>query len=131
MNITSFAPHEKFLHGPGPSSVHPQTLQAMAHPTIGHLDPEFVIFMEEVKEQLKSILETKNKLTFPVSGPGSVGMETCFVNLIEPGDRVVVCVNGVFGGRMVENVKRIGGEALELKFEWGKAVQPSQLQTFL
>lgn len=131
MNIVSFEPQERFLHGPGPSSVHPRILQAMARPTIGHLDPEFVIFMEEVKELLKSILETNNKLTFPVSGPGSVGMETCFVNLVEPGDRVVVCVNGVFGRRMVENVRRIGGEPLVLEFEWGKAVQPSQLQDFL
>lgn len=131
MNIISFEPQERFLHGPGPSSVHPRILQAMARPTIGHLDPEFVIFMEEVKELLKSILETNNKLTFPVSGPGSVGMETCFVNLVEPGDRVVVCVNGVFGRRMVENVRRIGGEPLVLEFPWGNAVEPSQLRAFL
>ena len=131
MKLASFEPKERYLHGPGPSSVHPRTLQAMARPTIGHLDPEFVTFMEEVKELLKSILQTKNRLTFPVSGPGSVGMETCFVNLVEPGDRVVVCVNGVFGKRMVENVKRIGGVPLVLESAWGEAVHPARLREFL
>lgn len=131
MKLTSFEPQARFLHGPGPSSVHPRTLQAMSRPTIGHLDPEFVIFMEEVKELLKSILETRNRLTFPVSGPGSVGMETCFVNLVEPGDRIAVCVNGVFGQRMVENVKRSGGIPFVLETVWGQAVQPSRLRAFL
>lgn len=131
MKLTSFEPQERLLHGPGPSGVHPRTLQAMARPTIGHLDPEFVEFMDEVKDLLKSIFHTKNKLTFPVSGPGSVGMETCFVNLVEPGDRVVVCVNGVFGLRMVENVKRIGGIPLVLEFAWGTAIEPARLQAFL
>lgn len=131
MTINSFTPQERFLHGPGPSSVSPEVLQAMARPTIGHLDPEFVRFMEEVKEMLKSILHTNNTLTFPVSGPGSVGMETCLVNLVEPGDHVVVCVNGVFGQRMVDNVKRIGGIPLILEFEWGKPVDPTQLLSFL
>lgn len=131
MKLVSFEPQERFLHGPGPSSVHPRILQAMARPTIGHLDPEFVGFMEEVKDMLKSILHTQNRLTFPVSGPGSVGMETCFVNLVEPGDRVVVCTNGVFGQRMVENVKRIGGIPLILETAWGEAVQPSRLKEFI
>ncbi|HTM63411.1 MAG TPA: alanine--glyoxylate aminotransferase family protein [Gammaproteobacteria bacterium] len=131
MNINSFVPQERLLHGPGPSGVHPRTLQAMARPTIGHLDPEFVGFMEDVKEMLQAILHTKNRLTFPVSGPGSVGMETCFVNLIEPDDRAVVCVNGVFGQRMVENVKRAGGIPLVLECKWGEAVQPEKLHEFL
>lgn len=131
MTFSSFEPKEKLLHGPGPSSVHPRTLQAMARPTIGHLDPDFVSFMDDVKKLLKSILHTNNRLTFPVSGPGSVGMETCFVNLIEPGDRVVVCVNGLFGQRMVENVKRIGGVPLILNADWGQAIKPDLLDTFL
>jgi alanine-glyoxylate transaminase/serine-glyoxylate transaminase/serine-pyruvate transaminase len=131
MKLNSFEPQERFLHGPGPSGVHPRTLQAMARPTIGHLDPQFVSFMDEVKELLKTILHTQNRLTFPVSGPGSVGMETCFVNLIEPGDRVVVCVNGVFGLRMVENVKRAGGIPHILETPWGQAVQPARLHAFL
>lgn len=131
MILNSFNPQERYLHGPGPSSVHPRVLQAMANPTIGHLDPEFVSFMEEVKALLQSILQTKNALTFPVSGPGSVGMETCFVNLVEPGDQVVVCVNGVFGQRMVENVKRIGATPLILSCKWGEPVNPVALQEFL
>lgn len=131
MIIKSFQPQEKLLHGPGPSGVHTRTLQAMAKPTIGHLDPDFASFMEETKELLKSILHTQNRLTFPVSGPGSVGMETCIVNLIEPQDRVVVCVNGVFGQRMVENVKRVRATPLVLETKWGEAVQPERLQTYL
>ncbi len=83
MTVTSFKPQQKWLHGQGPLSVHPRVLQAMAHPTLGHLDPEFVSFMESLKEMLKTVLHTQNRLTFPVSGPGSVGMETCFVNLVE------------------------------------------------
>ncbi len=86
--------------GPGPSDVHPRVLGAMARPTIGHLDPEFSRMMEEVKELLRYAFKTKNALTIPVSGPGSVGMETCFVNLVEAGDTVIVCQNGAFGGRM-------------------------------
>jgi len=131
MDIKTFKPQHRHLHGPGPSTVHQRVLQAMAQPTIGHLDPEFVHFMEEVKTQLRTILHTQNTLTFPVSGPGSVGMETCFVNLIEPNDRVVVCVNGVFGQRMVENVKRIGAQPLIHQTDWGKAIQPESLKTFL
>lgn len=131
MALQSFTPRERLLHGPGPSGVHPRTLQALARPTIGHLDPEFVALMEEIKQLLKQILHTSNRLTFPVSGPGSVGMETCFVNLVERGDRVVVCVNGVFGLRMVENVKRAGGVPLVLSAPWGEPVDPVRLQAFL
>ena len=85
--------------GPGPSDVHPRVLGAMARPTIGHLDPEFSRMMEEVKDLLRYAFKTKNALTIPVSGPGSVGMETCFVNLVESGDKVIVCQNGAFGGQ--------------------------------
>ena len=131
MTPTSFLPKEKLLHGPGPSSVHQRVLQAMARPTLGHLDPDFVNFMEEVKVLLKSVLHTENKLTFPVSGPGSVGMESCLVNLVEPGDRIVVCVNGVFGKRMVEIVKRIGCHPLVLNAPWGEGIQPAKLRACL
>ena len=95
--------------GPGPSDIHPRVLSAMGRPTIGYLDPVFVEMMEELKGLLRYAFQTENALTFPVSGPGSVGMEMCFVNMVKPGDKVIVCRNGVFGGRMIENVERCGG----------------------
>ena len=98
----SFIPPQRTLMGPGPSDVSSRVLAALARPTIGHLDPEFVRMMDEVKAMLQNAFRTRNAMTMPVSAPGSAGMETCFVNLIEPGDKVIVCVNGVFGGRMKE-----------------------------
>jgi alanine-glyoxylate transaminase/serine-glyoxylate transaminase/serine-pyruvate transaminase len=103
----------------------------MARPTIGHLDPEFVAFMDDLKGLLQYALQTENELTLPVSGPGTAGMETCFVNLVEPGDTVVVCVNGVFGGRMAENVVRCGGTAILVEDEWGRAVDPAKVERSL
>jgi alanine-glyoxylate transaminase/serine-glyoxylate transaminase/serine-pyruvate transaminase len=117
--------------GPGPSDVSPRVLEALARPTLGHLDPVFVKFMDELKELLQYALQTKNPLTMPVSGPGSVGMETCFVNLVEPGDTVIVCINGVFGGRMKENVQRCGGIAVVVEDEWGRAVNPEKVERAL
>ena len=117
-----FNPPLRTLMGPGPSDVHPRVLTAMARPTIGHLDPAFIAMMDELKELMRSAFRTRNRLTIPVSGPGSVGMETCFVNLIEPGDVVVVCRNGAFGGRMKENVERCGATAVMVEDEWGKRV---------
>ncbi len=108
--------------GPGPSDVHPRVLAATAQPTIGHLDPAFVAMMDEVKELLRYAFRTTNELTIPISGPGSVGMETCFVNLIEPGETVVVCINGAFGGRMKENVERCGANAVVVEDSWGTPV---------
>lgn len=118
--IKPFQPPRRILMGPGPSDVPPRILDAMARPTIGHLDPAFTEMMETLKQLLRYAFQTENKLTFPVSGPGSVGMETCFVNLVEPGDTVIVCVNGVFGGRMVENVKRAGGVPVIVEDAWGE-----------
>ena len=103
----------------------------MARPTIGHLDPEFVRMMEELKELLRYALQTRNEMTFPVSGPGSVGMEACFVNLLERGDKAVVCRNGVFGGRMVENVERCGGVAVVVDDEWGRPVSVEKVEAAL
>ncbi len=114
--------------GPGPSDVPERVLAAMARPTIGHLDPAFQGMMEELKALLRYAFQTENRLTFPVSGPGSVGMETCFVNLVEPGDRVIVCVNGVFGARMLENVKRCGGVPVVVEDPWGRAVDPGKVE---
>jgi len=123
----SFIPPRRTLMGPGPSDVSPRVLAALARPTIGHLDPEFVRMMDEVKSMLQNAFRTGNAMTMPVSAPGSAGMETCFVNLIEPGDKVIVCVNGVFGGRMKENVRRIGGEAVLVEDAWGSAVDPNKV----
>jgi alanine-glyoxylate transaminase/serine-glyoxylate transaminase/serine-pyruvate transaminase len=103
----------------------------MARPTIGHLDPVFVEFMDSLKELLQYAFRTTNPLTMPVSGPGSVGMETCFVNLVQPGDTVVVCQNGVFGGRMRENVQRCGGTAVLVEDTWGRAVDAGKLEAAL
>ncbi len=114
--------------GPGPSDVPERVLAAMARPTIGHLDPAFQGMMEELKALLRYAFQTENRLTFPVSGPGSVGMETCFVNLVEPGDKVIVCVNGVFGGRMLENVRRCGGVPVVVEDPWGRAVDPDKVE---
>jgi len=122
MTITSFHPTPRTLMGPGPSDVSPRVLQALARPTIGHLDPEFVGMMDEVKSLLQYAFQTKNEFTIAVSAPGSAGMETCFVNLVEPQDKVIVCVNGVFGTRMVENVERLGATAIIVEDDWGKPV---------
>ncbi len=126
--IAPFMPPRRTLMGPGPSDVPPRVLDAMARPTIGHLDPAFSDMMEQTKTLLRYAFQTENKLTFPVSGPGSVGMETCFVNLVEPGDKVIVCVNGVFGGRMLENVKRCGGVPVVVEDAWGEPVDPAKVE---
>jgi alanine-glyoxylate transaminase/serine-glyoxylate transaminase/serine-pyruvate transaminase len=131
MKVRSFTPPARTLMGPGPSDVHPRVLQALARPTIGHLDPEFIRMMDETKALLQYAFMTENELTMVVSGPGSVGMETCFANLVEPGDKVVVCQNGVFGGRMKENVVRCGGQCVLVEDEWGTPVSPDKLDAVL
>jgi alanine-glyoxylate transaminase/serine-glyoxylate transaminase/serine-pyruvate transaminase len=131
MTIKSHYPPVRTLLGPGPSEVPARVLQAMARPTIGHLDPVFLELMDEMKSLLQYAFQTRNALTLPISGPGSAGMETCFVNLVEPGDTVVVCVNGVFGTRMKENVERCGGKALVVEAAWGRAVDPAMLEDTL
>ena len=131
MEIKSFNPPVRTLMGPGPSDVHPRVLAAMARPTIGHLDPSFIGMMDDMKLLLQYAFKTKNTLTIPVSAPGSAGMETCFVNLVEPGDKVIVCQNGVFGGRMKENVERGGGQAVVVEDDWGAPVDPQKLEDTL
>ncbi len=127
----SFHPPQRTLMGPGPSDVSPRVLEALARPTIGHLDPVFVDMMEEMKGLLQYAFQTRNELTFPVSAPGSAGMETCFVNLVEPGDKVIVCQNGVFGGRMKENVERCGATPVMVEDAWGTVVDPNKLEDAL
>lgn len=131
MTTASFHPPQRTLMGPGPSDVNPRVLAAMARPTIGHLDPQFVRMMDEIKELLQYAFKTKNELTLPISAPGSAGMETCFANLVQPGDKVLVCINGVFGNRMVENVTRMGGEAITVNNPWGTAVDVAQVEDTL
>ncbi len=131
MTIASFNPPVRTLMGPGPSDVPPRILAALSRPTIGHLDPVFVGMMEEIKTLLQYAFQTENPLTMPVSAPGSAGMETCFANLVEPGDKVVVCRNGVFGGRMKENVELCGGTPVMVEDDWGKTVDPQKVEDTL
>ena len=131
MQFRPFNPPVRTLMGPGPSDVHPRILEAMSRPTIGHLDPAFIQMMEEVKALLQYAFQTENELTMPVSAPGSAGMETCFANLVEAGDKVIVCQNGVFGGRMKENVERCGGSAIMVEDTWGEAVDADKLEQAL
>ncbi len=131
MNIQSFYPPKRTLMGPGPSDVYPSVLQALSRPTLGHLDPLFISMMDEVKTLLQYGFQTSNQMTSAISAPGSAGMEACFTNLIEHGDKVIVCSNGVFGGRMQENVERCGGEAVMVYDDWGKPVDPQKVQDAL
>jgi len=117
--------------GPGPSDVHTRILNAMALQTIGHLDPAFIDMMDETKQMLQYAFITENELTMPISAPGSAGMEACFANLVEPGDKVIVCINGVFGTRMKENVIRVGGKAVIINDEWGKPVDSQKVEQAL
>jgi alanine-glyoxylate transaminase / serine-glyoxylate transaminase / serine-pyruvate transaminase len=131
MPIQSFIPPHRILMGPGPSDISPQVLQALSRPTVGHLDPLFIAMMDELKQLLKYAFQTENEFTIAVSAPGSAGMETCFVNLIEKGDKVIVCRNGVFGERMRENVVRAGGEAVVVDDEWGTPVSVDKVEEAL
>src|SRR3989449_26263 len=123
----AFQPPPRLLMGPGPSNVAPSVLDAMAKPLVGHLDPVFVKMMEEIKAMLRQVFLTKNEMTFPVSGTGSAGMEFCFVNLVEPGDEVIVGVNGVFGTRMVEVAERCGAKVTKVEAPWGRIIEPQQI----
>ncbi len=124
-------PTPRILMGPGPSDAHPRVLKAMATPLIGHLDPEFVAIMDEVKSMVQQTFLTKNNLTFVVSAPGSAGMETCLVNLLEPGDECIICINGVFGGRMAEIADRCGATVHKVEAEWGKVITTAQVKKAL
>lgn len=126
-----FNPTRRVLLGPGPSDAHPRVLKAMSTPLQGHLDPEFVDTMNEVKHMVQQTFLTKNELTFVVSAPGSAGMETCLVNLLEPGDECIICINGVFGGRMVSIAERCGATVHKVNTDWGKATEVSQIKEVL
>lgn len=128
---TRGTPPDRLLMGPGPSNVSERVLSAMGQATVGHLDPWFVTLLDDLKEILRWVFQTENEVTFPMSGPGSVGMEACFVNLVEPGDSVLVARNGVFGGRMVENVERCGGVPVVVDFDWGTPCDPATVERAL
>ncbi|HEV3081485.1 MAG TPA: alanine--glyoxylate aminotransferase family protein [Gemmataceae bacterium] len=129
--ISQLNPSPRVLLGPGPSDVHPRVLNAMATPLLGHLDPQFLEIMNETQELLRKTFRTANRLTFPVSGTGSAGMETCVVNLVEPGDRMVVCVNGVFGQRMKDVAERAGAVVTPLDKPWGDIFELGELRQVL
>ncbi len=131
MNFTSFLPPRRILMGPGPSDISPEVLSSLSRPAIGHLDPLFIGMMDEVKALLQYAFQTKNEFTIALSAPGSAGMEACFVNLVEAGDKVIVCRNGVFGDRMIQNVTRIGGEAIIVDSPWGRAVEVEKVEAAL
>ncbi len=128
---SSFHPPARTLMGPGPSDVNPRILEALSRPTIGHLDPAFISMMDELKTLLQFAFRTTNELTIPVSAPGSAGMECVFANLVEPGEKLIVCQNGVFGGRMKENVERCGGAAVMVTDDFGAPVDPEKLEDAL
>ncbi|MFW5947756.1 MAG: pyridoxal-phosphate-dependent aminotransferase family protein [Gemmatimonadota bacterium] len=131
MTFPAFDPPRRTLMGPGPSDVPDRILRAQARATVGHLDPSFVGLMDEIKELLRYAFRTDNELTMPVSGPGTAGMESLVVNLVEPGDTVVVCQNGVFGGRLAEMARRAGGSVVLVEDPWGRAVDPGKVEEAL
>lgn len=124
----SAIPYPRILMGPGPSDVHPTVLAALGRPTVGHLDPAFLTLMDEVRDGLRTLFGTRNELTLPMSGTGSLGMEACLVNLVEPGDAVVVGINGVFGERLAEVARRVGAEVTEVRVPYGRALDPDEVR---
>ncbi len=122
---------EILLMGPGPSCIHDSVYEAMSRKTLGHMDPYFIQIMDDVKELLQTVMKTQNKMTIPISGTGSAGMETCFVNLIERGDPVLILINGVFGKRMLDVATRLGADVDALEFEWGTSVVPEKVSEHL
>lgn len=122
---------KRILMGPGPSDAHPRVLRAMSTPLIGHLDPEFVTIMDDIKKMVQETFQTENNLTFVVSAPGSAGMETCLVNLLEPGDEALICIHGVFGGRMADIVERCGAKLIKVEAPWGEPIDPRQVKEAL
>ena len=124
-------PPIRTLMGPGPSDIHPRVLEAMSKPTIGHLDPYYLTVMNELQQMLRLLFRTKNEMTMAISATGSAGMETTIVNLVEPGDSVLICVNGVFGGRMADVASRAGAEVHRVEKPWGEVFTADDLKPAL
>lgn len=129
--MNEFNPPKRILMGPGPSDVDPRVLSALSAPLVGHLDPAFLGVMDDIQQLLRTVFETGNRLTIPISATGSAGMEAAFVNLVEPGDPVVVCVNGVFGERMSDIVTRCGGKLTRVEAEWGRGLDMEEVRQAL
>ena len=129
--MNSFKPKNRILMGPGPSNVHPRVLEALSRAPLGHLDPQFIELMDEIKSLLQYTFRTKSNAAFVLSGPGSLGMEACLVNLVEPGSEVVVCIGGYFANRMAQIVEKIGGVPVMVKDTWGRAFDPQKLEDTL
>ena len=131
MGQPELTPPVRLLMGPGPSAIHPRVLEAMAKPTVGHLDPYYLQLMDDLQDMLRKLFRTQNKMTFAVSGTGSAGMEATVANLIEPGDSMLVCKNGVFGGRMVDVAQRCGADVAEIDRPWGEVFTPEDVKSAL
>ena len=124
-------PSQRVLMGPGPSDVSARVLQALGAPTVGHLDPEYLAIMDETRQMLRQVFQTKNEMTLAISGTGSAGMEACICNLIEPGDEMIVCINGVFGGRMKDVAERYGAVVHTVEADWGRGIAAEQVEAAL
>src|SRR4051812_15369007 len=118
---------DMLLLGPGPSNPYPEVMEAFQRPVLGHLDPDFLVVLDEIADRLRAVFQTQNGLTLPISGTGSAGMEACFVNLLEPGDTAIVGGNGVFGERMCDVAQRCGANVVRVDEEWGRAIDPQRL----
>lgn len=128
---TSVTPPVRILLGPGPSDVHPRVLAALARPTVGHMDPYYLRIMDELQSMLQQVFRTKNRLTMAISGTGSAGQEATVLNLVEPGERVLVCINGVFGGRLADMAERAGGAVTKLERPWGEVFSVAEVKEAL
>ena len=129
--LNELKPKRRFLMGPGPSDINPRVLQALSTPMIGHLDPQFIQIMDEVMDMTRQVFQTKNEFTSAISATGTAGMETCLVNLLEPGDTAVICVHGVFGGRMCEIAERCGAKVVRVDARWGEPIDPAKVREAL
>jgi alanine-glyoxylate transaminase/serine-glyoxylate transaminase/serine-pyruvate transaminase len=128
MTLQEFVPPRRLLLGPGPSLVHPRVLRALSTPLLGHLDPVFLTVMNDIQSSLRMIFETEHRFTIAISGTGSAGMEASIVNLVEPGDAVIVGINGIFGTRLASVVDRCGGKAIRVEAPWGECIQPDAIE---
>jgi alanine-glyoxylate transaminase/serine-glyoxylate transaminase/serine-pyruvate transaminase len=131
ITIASVNPPQRTLLGPGPSDTDPRVLAALAQPTVGHLDPYYLRVMDELQAMLREVFRTQNRMTMAISGTGSAGQEATVANLVEPGDRVLVCVNGVFGGRLVDMAERAGGEVTKIERPWGEVFTVAEVKDAL